>query len=64
MERAEADLSSNVIPMDHVWSGPLARTRRHADPDPIAAALFGRLSRSLTFGQRLSGYVSHVLGLR
>lgn len=64
MERAEADLSSNVIPMDHVWSGPLARTRRHGDPDPIAAALFGRGSRNLTFGQRLSGYVSHVLGLR
>ena len=31
------ELPSNVIPMDHVWSGPLSRTVQHGDPDPIAA---------------------------
>jgi hypothetical protein len=60
---AAADLPSNVIPMDHVWSGPLARTRQHGEPDPIAASILGR-GRHLTFGQRLSGYVFHVLGRR
>jgi hypothetical protein len=57
------DLPSNVIPMDHVWSGPLSRTAQHGDPDPIAASILGA-SRHLTFGQRLSGYVFHVLGRR
>ena len=57
------DLYSNIIPMDHVWSGPLARTRRHGKPDPIAASILGP-GRHLTFGRRLSGYVFHVLGRR
>jgi len=58
-----SDLSSKVIPMDHVLSGPLSRTSQHGDPDPIAASIFGA-GRHLTFGQRLSGYVFHVLGRR
>jgi hypothetical protein len=49
--------------MDHVWSGPLSRTVQHGDPDPIAASVLGT-ARHLTFGQRLSGYVFHVLGRR
>ena len=57
------ELPSNVIPMDHVWSGPLSRTVQHGDPDPIAASILGA-ERHLTFGQRLSGYVFHVLGRR
>jgi hypothetical protein len=65
MEAHQADLPSNVTPMDHVWAGPLDRTRQHADPDPIAASILGRRgSKPPTFGQRLSGYVSHVLGRR
>jgi hypothetical protein len=56
-----ADLPSNVVPMDHVWAGPLSRTVEHGEPDPIAASILGR-GRHLTLGQRLSGYVFHVLG--
>jgi hypothetical protein len=65
VERAEADLPQSVIPMDHVWAGPLDRTRQHAEPDPIAAAVLGRRGgRQPTIGHRLSSYVSHVLGRR
>jgi hypothetical protein len=60
---AAPDMPSNVIPMDHVWSGPLSRTAQHGAPDPIAASILGA-ARHLTFGQRLSGYVFHVLGRR
>ena len=64
MDGQAADLPSNVIPMDHVSAGPLARTRLHADPDPVAASIFGHRGRHQTFGHRLSGYVFHVLGRR
>lgn len=65
MEEPEPELSSDVTPMDHVWAGPLSRTRQHADPDPIAMAVLGRPGdRQETFGQRLSGYVLHALGRR
>jgi hypothetical protein len=57
----QADLPSNVIPMDHVWAGPLARASQHGDPDPIAASILAP-GRHPTLGQRLSGYVFHVLG--
>ena len=65
MEMVGADATPSVTPRDHVWAGPLDRTREHADPDPIAAAVFGRRTgKHVTFGQRLTGYVSHVLGRR
>lgn len=60
-----ADMPSDVTPMDHVWSGPLSRTRQHADPDPIAASILRHgAGRQLTLGRRLSGYVFQVLGRR
>ena len=61
----EPDIPSNVIPMDHVWGGPLARTSQHANPDPIAARILGRPgAMHLTFTQRVSAYVLHALGRR
>ena len=63
-EANAVELPSNVIPVEHVWAGPLDRTSEHGDPDPIAAGILGRRGRHVTFGQRLSGYVLHALGRR
>jgi hypothetical protein len=58
-ERVEQEVLPAVVPKDHVWGGTLARTSQHADPDPIAAGLFGsRRPRGTTFGQRLSALIA------
>ena len=60
----EPELLSNVTPMDHVRTGPLARTRQHGNPDPITAGILDPGSKHSTLGQRMSDYVHHVLGRR
>jgi hypothetical protein len=64
VEANAAELPSDVIPVEHVWAGPLDRTSEHGDPDPVAAAILGRHGRHMTFGQRVSSYVLHALGRR
>jgi hypothetical protein len=61
----EPEIPSNVVPMDHVVGGPLARASRHARPDPIAERILGRMGPPHpSLGQRVSAYVLHVFGRR
>jgi hypothetical protein len=56
-------VAAQVVPMDHVSDGPLARTSEHGEPDPVTGLVARRAREPMWFGTRARSWMTILVAV-